>query len=92
VAANCNGGVKEVLSFSEFPDRGALWHWRCPHVKEFSGTLPPILDRATTPHWFEPCELLTADARSELKPEFRERDTGGGWKMASRACGVTRGD
>jgi len=45
VATNCNGGVKEVLCFAERPDRYALWHHRCPDNPEFTGALPPILDR-----------------------------------------------
>jgi hypothetical protein len=83
VATNCNGGIKEVLSFAEVPDRGALWHHRCPQVREFSGALAAVLDRAVTEHWFDPCELLAADARSELRPEYRRRQEGGGWEYAS---------
>lgn len=79
VATNCNGGVKEVLCFAEQPARGALWRFRCPHKAEFEGELPPILERATTLHWFDPCELLGPDARSELRAEHRERQPGGGW-------------
>ena len=80
VATNCNGGVKEVLCFEELPERGALWHYRCPTSPEFSGTLPPLVGRAVTSHWFDPCELLGPDARSELRPEFRRRQAGGGWE------------
>ena len=79
VATNCNGGVKEVLSFDHVPDRLALWHWRCPDNPEFAGDLPPPLSAATTEHWFDPCELLAADARSEYRAEHRERQCGGGW-------------
>jgi len=39
-------------------------------------------------HWFDPCALLTEDARSEYRPEFRERQEGGGWK--AKGCGVKR--
>jgi hypothetical protein len=81
VATNCNGGIKEVLCFDAVPDRAALWHHRCPAVAEFEGTLGPILARATTTHWFDPCELLTADARSELRVEHRRRQHGGGWEL-----------
>ncbi len=81
VATNCNGGIKEVLCFADVPDRGGLWHHRCPGVPEFAGSLIPILARATTEHWFDPCELLRADARSELRPEFRQRQEGGGWEQ-----------
>ncbi len=84
VATNCNGGVKEVLAFANAPERGALWHWRCPSDGAFAGELPPLLGRAVTEHWFDPCELLGEGARSELKEEFRERQEGGGWQM--RAC------
>jgi hypothetical protein len=87
IATNCNGGVKEVLAFEGVPDRWALWHWRCPHIADFGGELPPILGRAITPHWFDPCDLLRADARSELREEFRERQQGGGWKLA-QGCGT----
>lgn len=79
VATNCNGGVKEVLCFGELPARLALWHARCPKNPEFSGRLPQLLGAATTTHWFDPCELLLPDARSELREEFRERQCGGGW-------------
>ena len=81
VATNCNAGVKEVLCFDEVPDRYALWHWRCPDNPEFSGALPPMLERAQTIHWFDPCRLLTPDARSEYSEASRERQLGGGWKI-----------
>ncbi|MFO0681189.1 MAG: hypothetical protein U0234_04015 [Sandaracinus sp.] len=83
VATNCNGGVKEVLAFDEVPDVLALWRHRCPGNPGFATTaaLPPILARATTLHFFDPCELLRDDARSELRPEHRARQPGGGWCM-----------
>jgi hypothetical protein len=94
VATNCNGGVKEVLCFAEVPDRWALWHHRCPDVADFSGDLAPILARATTEHWFDPCELLRPDARSELLPQHRRMQRGGGWEVIdggkppeARRCG-----
>lgn len=89
VATNCNGGVKEVLAFDGVPDRWALWHWRCPQVADFSGDLPSMLGHAVTLHWFDPCDLLGLQARSELREEFRERQRGGGWQMTdtSRGCG-----
>jgi hypothetical protein len=86
IATNCNGGVKELLCFAERPARSALWHRRCPDNPEFSGELPEPLDLATTLHWFEPCNLLNSEARSEIRPEFRERQTGGGWVM-KKTCG-----
>jgi hypothetical protein len=79
ISTNCNGGVKEVLCFDEPVEPSALWHLRCPENTEFSGVLPALLASARTEHWFEPCELLAANARSELKPEFRDRQAGGGW-------------
>ncbi len=88
VATNCNGGVKEVLCFAEVPLVGALWHHRCPESPEFAGVLPPILARAQTVHWFDPCRLLTPDARSELRPDARERQPGGGWQP--KGCGASR--
>lgn len=81
VATNCNGGVKEVLCFDRLPERAALWHARCPDNPEFAGELPPLLDRYQTLHWFDPCELLLPDALSEYRPEFRERQPGGGWRF-----------
>ena len=81
IATNCNGGVKEVLAFESVPARWALWHWRCPHVADFSGDLPGMLGRAVTHHWFDPCDLLRPDARSELRDEHRERQRGGGWQL-----------
>jgi hypothetical protein len=80
VSTNCNGGIKEILCVREAPDRGALWHHRCPDSPEFRGELGEILAVARTPHWFDPCDVLAADARSELKPEFRRRQRGGGWE------------
>jgi hypothetical protein len=81
VATNCNGGVKEILCFQEVPEREALWHERCPENPEFSGSIPPILATARTVHWFDPCDLLRPDARSELRPDARERQRGGGWQL-----------
>jgi hypothetical protein len=86
VATNCNGGVKEVLCFDRTPARGALWHERCPDNPEFEGDLPASLGAARTIHWFDPCELLGPDARSEYRPEHRERQPGGGWQP--RGCAV----
>lgn len=83
VATNCNGGIKEVLCLASMPDRHGLWHWRCPENPEFVGREPTLLGRATTLHWFDPCELLLPDARSELREEFRERQCGGGWQKRS---------
>ncbi len=79
VSTNCNGGVKDVLNFDSVPDRYALWNYRCPENAEFTGQVTP-LGFARTKHWFEPCELLVADARSELKAEHRRRQRGGGWE------------
>jgi hypothetical protein len=89
IATNCNGGVKELLAFAELPSANALWHWRCPEVPEFSGVLPALLGRSTTMHWFDPHELLADDARSEIRPEHRERQPGGGWQMKPAACRTT---
>jgi hypothetical protein len=86
VATNCNGGVKEVLSFESIPLRSALWHQRCPASAEFAGDLAPVLARAVTEHWFNPCELLGPDARSELRSEHRQRQAGGGWQQK---CGLS---
>lgn len=79
VSTNCNGGVKEVLCLRDVPDRWALWRWRCPDNPEFEGELGPVIGCARTSHYFDPCELLKPDARSELRPEFRRRQRGGGW-------------
>jgi len=90
VATNCNGGVKELLCLPSVPERGALWHHRCPDSPEFSGELPPILGLARTVHWFDPCELLRPDARSEYREDARERQPGGGWVLKAdvpASCG-----
>ena len=79
VATNCNGGVKEVLCFHEPPLRVALWSMRCPGNPDFPGTPAAPVARSATVHWFNPCELLLPDARSELLPEHRVRQDGGGW-------------
>lgn len=81
VSTNCNGGVKEVFAFPEVPDRFALWHARCPDNPEFQGTIPPVLGSARTVHWFDPCDLLGPDARSEYRAECRVRQRGGGWQQ-----------
>jgi hypothetical protein len=86
VATNCNGGVKEVLCFDAVPKEEALWHHRCPDSPDFSGSLPPLLGHARTVHWFDPCALLGPEARSEYRPEFRERQPGGGWQL--KGCSV----
>ena len=86
VATNCNGGVKEFLCFDAVPKEAALWHHRCPDSPDFSGSLPPLLGQARTVHWFDPCALLGPEARSEYRPEFRERQPGGGWQL--KGCGV----
>lgn len=83
IATNCNGGVKEVLCFASAPERNALWHARCPENPEFSGAAPPLIASAQTEHWFDPCDLLRPDARSEYREEFRERQCGGGWLPVS---------
>ena len=81
VATNCNGGVKEVLAFTTPPDRDTLWHWRCPRAPDFApASTLALCGRAVTTHWFDPCELLAPDARSELRIEHRRRQRGGGWK------------
>jgi hypothetical protein len=79
VATNCNGGVKEVLWLREPPTQAALWRARCPENPEFDGASAKPLFVARTVHWFDPCELLVADARSELREEYRARQCGGGW-------------
>lgn len=80
VATNCNGGVKEVLCFDCVPERYALWHVRCPENPEFGGVLAPVLGQVRTVHWFDPCALLAANARSEFRPECRRRQRGGGYE------------
>ncbi len=80
VSTNCNAGVKEVLCLAQMPERWALWNGRCPGNDEFEGAPPEVLDAARTVHWFDPCALLTDDARSEFKPAHRRRQRGGGWR------------
>jgi len=79
VSTNCNGGVKELLCLSSPPERWGLWHARCPDNSEFTGEAPAVLASARTAHWFDPCEVLAGDAMSELRPEYRRRQRGGGW-------------
>jgi hypothetical protein len=85
VSTNCNGGIKEVASFSKVPDRPTLWAHRCAPA---GAPLPllPVLAASRTEHWFNPCELLGENARSELRPEFRRRQEGGGWEPIPAAC------
>jgi hypothetical protein len=80
VSTNCNGGVKEIACFEGAPDREALWHERCPTGDFLANELPAMLGRVRTVHYFDPCELLGPEARSELKPEHRRRQRGGGWE------------
>lgn len=82
VSTNCNGGVKEVLCLESLPERDALWHMRCPDGEFDAIPLPELLGVARTTHYFDPCELLAPDARSELRPEHRRRQRGGGWEPA----------
>lgn len=79
-STNCNGGIKELLALAAIPARFALWNARCPDNPEFDGELPTVLGRVRSVHWFDPCELLGADARSELLPRYRRRQRGGGWE------------
>lgn len=79
IAIDCNGGVKEVLCFDVVPDRWALWHWRCPTNPEFEGDIPPLLAYEKTQHWFDPNEIVDDNSYCELKPEFRQRQRGGGF-------------
>jgi hypothetical protein len=82
IATNCNAGIKEVLWLDQAPGRWALWKWRCPDNPEFGGDLPPPALMWRKEHWFDPCALLTDDARSELRPGCRRRARGGGWEPA----------
>lgn len=79
ISTNCNGGVKEVLCLENVPERWALWNYRCPDNPEFEGEMPRVMDFARTSHWFDPCDLLRENTRSEYKPEWRRRQRGGGW-------------
>jgi hypothetical protein len=85
VSTNCNGGVKEVALFSELPDRLTLWAHRCAPA---GSPLPklPVLASSRTDHWIDPCELVSENARSELRPEFRRRQPGGGWEPILPTC------
>jgi hypothetical protein len=67
VATNCNGGVKELLSFGRVPDRWALWHHRCPSVADFAGELVPILARSVTEHRAEDVEDCPQPVRHSLR-------------------------
>lgn len=78
-STNCNGGVKDLLALAGRPERWALWHRRCPENPAFAGALPAVVAEVRHHHWFDPCELLRPDARSELRPDARRRQRGGGW-------------
>jgi hypothetical protein len=86
-AINCNGGIKEIFCFDEAPSHAALWHRRCPDNAAFRGELPRLLAYERTVHFCDPCELLAENARSEFRPEFRERQAGGGFKLKARSAG-----
>jgi hypothetical protein len=81
ISTDCNGGVKELFCFSEAPDRWALWHLRCPDNPEFFGSAPLVLGWIKTPLWVDPCMILSPNAPSELLPECRQRQQGGGWVL-----------
>ena len=88
VSTNCNGGVKELLAFDEVPSREALWNYR---LGDATAASIGLRDSSRTLHWFDPRELLGENARSELKPEYRRRQSGGGWKLREDvACGTQR--
>ena len=88
VSTNCNGGVKELLAFDVLPSREALWNYR---LGDASAASIGLRESVQTLHWFDPRELLGENARSELKPEYRRRQSGGGWKLRDdRACGTER--
>jgi hypothetical protein len=88
VATNCNAGVKELLAFDEVPSRAALWDFR---LGDRNGRSIGLRGVARTVHWFDPRELLGENARSELKPEYRRRQSGGGWTLRDDlTCGTPR--
>ena len=43
----------------------------------------PILASSRTRHWFDPCDLLKPDARSEYRAELRERQAGSSLSTSS---------
>ncbi len=79
VGTNCNGGVKDIICLDQVPERWALWNHRCPDNPEFEGKIGAIRAHVRTRHYFDPCDLLKPDTRSEYRPEFRRRQRGGGW-------------
>jgi hypothetical protein len=79
VSTDCNGGVKEVLCLDEIPDRWGLWHFPLPGQPGVPRPRPRVRGWARTMHWFDPCELLKPEARSEYREEFRRRQRGGGY-------------
>ena len=72
--------------------RGEFHHDLLLRVEPQRGLPGPVLVVATNcnggVHWFDPCALLGPDARSEYRPEFRERQPGGGWQLKS--CAVKK--
>jgi hypothetical protein len=89
VATNCNGGVKELLAFDEVPARAALWKYRSG---EATAAAIGLRGTARTPEWFDPRELLGESARSDLRPEYRQRQEGGGWQLRTGAPRVRDSD
>ncbi len=86
ISSDCNGGVKELICMSAVPPRWSLWHHRCPTHPDFpisadQAQLPLTHGWIRTSLWQDPCALLTWDAPSELKPEARRRQIGGGWEL-----------
>ena len=86
ISTNCNGGIKEVMAFARAPAETSSGNIVAPpEILHF-----PVLGASRTIHWFDPCELLTEDARSELRPEFRRRQEGGGWEPIETRKGCRR--
>lgn len=79
IATNCNGAIKEILFFHELPKRWEIWGYRVPENTEFEKPTFEIISHIKTGIWFDPRRLLTDDTRSELLPEHRRRQRGGGW-------------
>lgn len=71
LAQNLGLGALMAALASRFPAQRLVAHWK---QGEF-------VARTTTTHFFDPCLLLLPDARSEIRPEFRERMRGGGWQL-----------
>lgn len=75
VSTNCNGGVKEVLCFSDPPSQEELWDLRDENLE--TDELPVVLAAARTIHWVDPISLIRRPTMVDMRPSGAF-DTGSG--------------